>query len=269
VGAPNSPSIQWIYTNGNTSGTWAITAPTTGGSYEFRYFLQDGYTLATRSATITVGGSSGGTYTLTPSVTTVAPGGSVQVSWTAPSGRPATDWVGLYTVSAPNSPSIQWTYTNGTSSGTWTISAPTTTGSYEFRYFLQDGYLSAARSATFTVSSASGTYSLTPSPSTVTAGGSLQVSWSAPSGRPTTDWIGFDQVGAASAAWIQRLYTNGTTSGTWPITAPAAAGSYEFRYFRQDGYTEAARSTTVIVNPAYSLAPSPMTVASSGASQVT
>ena len=35
-------------------------------------------------------------YTLTASPSQVAPGGQLNVSWTAPSGRPFTDWIALY-----------------------------------------------------------------------------------------------------------------------------------------------------------------------------
>jgi hypothetical protein len=64
VGAPNAPSIQWRYTNGATSGTWSLNAPASPGLYEFRYFLQDGYTMAAESADFTVSNSTSVTQTM-------------------------------------------------------------------------------------------------------------------------------------------------------------------------------------------------------------
>ena len=90
-------------------------------------------------------------YTLSASPSTVSPGASLSVSWTAPSGRPSTDWVGLYRVGDPDGSFLWWSYTNGTASGSRSVAAPSQTGQYEFRYFLQDGYTLAARSNPVTV----------------------------------------------------------------------------------------------------------------------
>jgi Galactose oxidase-like, Early set domain/Glyoxal oxidase N-terminus len=90
-------------------------------------------------------------YTLTGSPSTVAPGGQLTVSWTAPSGRPSNDWVGLYSVGAPNSNFLWWAYTGGAASGSFTLSAPSQTGQYEFRYLLNDDFTDSVRSNTVTV----------------------------------------------------------------------------------------------------------------------
>lgn len=42
--------------------------------------------------------TSGGEYAVSADPGVVPPGGSLSVSWTAPAGRPAYDWVGLYRV---------------------------------------------------------------------------------------------------------------------------------------------------------------------------
>jgi hypothetical protein len=39
---------------GVTTRTWTITAPTAPGTYEFRLFLNDGFTRAATSPTVTV-----------------------------------------------------------------------------------------------------------------------------------------------------------------------------------------------------------------------
>ncbi len=248
VNDPNESYIWADYTGGSASGSRSLTAPSQTGQYEFRYFLQDSYNLAARSNTVTVGGGGGGgTYTLTGSPSTVSAGGSLSVSWTAPSGRPGTDWVGLYRVGDPDGSYLWADYTGGTASGSRSLTAPSAAGQYEFRYFLQDGYTLAVKSNTITVGSSGGTYTLSGSPGTVSAGASLSVSWTAPSGRPGTDWLGLYQVGDPDGSYIWADYTGGAASGSRSLTAPSQTGQYEFRYFLQDSYTLAVRSNPVTV----------------------
>jgi hypothetical protein len=53
--APNTSYIQYSYVGGGvTTRTWTFTMPTTPGAYEFRLFLNNGYTRAATSPTITV-----------------------------------------------------------------------------------------------------------------------------------------------------------------------------------------------------------------------
>jgi agmatine deiminase len=69
------------------------------------------------------------------------------------------DWVGLYSVTGPNSPSLSWSYLHGTKSipdyamteATLVFTAPTTPGEYHFRFFANGGYTRLATSATITV----------------------------------------------------------------------------------------------------------------------
>ena len=101
----------------------------------------------TRSATVTVSGGGGGTYTLTASPTSVAAGATITVAWTTPSGGAnATDWIGLYTSGAPNTSYQAYRYATGATSGSVTFTAPTTAGTYEFRYLTRNSYISVATS---------------------------------------------------------------------------------------------------------------------------
>jgi len=97
--------------------------------------------------------------TLTASPTAVQPGAPLTVSWQASGTVNAKDWIGLDWIGlylrsqtdnrqfVPNA----WRYTNGTPSGSLTVSAPMTSGTYEFRYLLNDGYTSVAMSPPVTV----------------------------------------------------------------------------------------------------------------------
>jgi hypothetical protein len=89
--------------------------------------------------------------TLTVNRSTIVVGGTLKVSWTAPSGRPATDWIGFFLVGTPNTDVGWWRYTNGKASGSFKFPAPSPAGSYEFRYLLEDGVTDAARSKPVTV----------------------------------------------------------------------------------------------------------------------
>jgi hypothetical protein len=88
---------------------------------------------------------------LTVSATTVARGGSVTVTLTNGQGGIG-DWLAFALSTAPNTSYYTYTYVGlGVKSRTWTITAPTTPGVYEFRLFFNDGYTRAATSPTVTV----------------------------------------------------------------------------------------------------------------------
>jgi hypothetical protein len=88
-------------------------------------------------------------FTLTPSVSVIDAGGQMSVSWTAPAGR-ANDWIAVFKVGASYDDDW-WFDTNGATSGTHTVTAPTQPGQYEFRYLFDGNFLEGARSSPFTV----------------------------------------------------------------------------------------------------------------------
>jgi hypothetical protein len=85
--------------------------------------------------------------------------------------------------------------------------------------------------------SGEGAFGLAVSPSAGAAGTAITVSFTAPGGRPTRDWVGLFQVGATGHVG-QWHYTNGQTSGTLSFYAPHYPGAFEFRYLLNDGYDE-------------------------------
>jgi hypothetical protein len=60
------------------------------------------------------------------------------LNWTAPGGRPAKDWIGFFKVSDPNQnyDRNRWTHAGGATSGTYSVTVPSTEGTYHFRYVL-------------------------------------------------------------------------------------------------------------------------------------
>jgi len=88
---------------------------------------------------------------LTVNTSLVARGGLVTVTLTGGLGG-ATDWLAFAPTSASDSGYVAWIYVGGgVTTRTWTITAPTTPGTYEFRLFLNDGFTRAATSPTVTV----------------------------------------------------------------------------------------------------------------------
>jgi hypothetical protein len=89
-------------------------------------------------------------YTLTASPTTVTPGGTFTVSWTAPA-KGSGDWIALFRVTDPNTKYGWHQSTEGAQSGTSSLTAPTEVGQYEFRYLVDDSYVDAVHSNVVTV----------------------------------------------------------------------------------------------------------------------
>ncbi len=234
VGDPNTAYKQWVYTNGATSGTFNTTAPLTSGTYEFRYLRNDGYTDVVRSAQVTVTtlnlvatpsfSPAGGSYTSAQNVSLSSATSGAEIRYTI-DGSPPTATSTLYT-------------------GPITVSSSTTIKAIARQSGLTD---SAVATATYIIGQAS-LFTLNVSSTLVNVGGALSVSWTAPAGQTfAKDWISLYRVGDPNTAYKQWVYTNGATSGTFNTTAPLTSGTYEFRYLRNDGYTDVVRSAQVTV----------------------
>jgi hypothetical protein len=55
TGSPSTSYLQYTYVgSGITTRMWTVTMPTTAGTYEFRLFPNNGYTVAATSPAVTV-----------------------------------------------------------------------------------------------------------------------------------------------------------------------------------------------------------------------
>jgi phospholipase C len=86
-------------------------------------------------------------YSLSVSPSPVAAGGALTVSWTAPSGSPAKDWIAAYLDADSGKAHKTWIYTGGAASGTWHTTAWGAAGhKTRFVYYHDDGYTRMAAS---------------------------------------------------------------------------------------------------------------------------
>jgi hypothetical protein len=158
-------------------------------------------------------------YTLTASPSSVAPGGALSVSWTAPAGRPANDWIGLFRVGDPNTAALWSQNTGGAASGTFNLNAPVEDGQYEFRYLQAGGFTDVARSNLVTVTSpGSGEIAFRSASGASNGAGSTALTLPAPAGVASGDvLLAAVAVGGSSVAI--------TAPSGWTQTINASEGS--------------------------------------------
>jgi len=142
-----------------------VDLPTTVlGPNQLRAAVPAAHIAAVGSAQVTVftPGPGGGTsdpvrFDVTPpptlrvDATTVRVGASVTVTLSNGLGGEF-DWLALAPSTAPNTVFLNWTYVGrNVTTRTWTVTMPTTPGTYDVRLFLDNGFVRAATSPTVTV----------------------------------------------------------------------------------------------------------------------
>lgn len=208
--------------------------------------------------------SSSGSYTVSFYESSSMPNDAIRVRWTAPSHRTTEhDWVGLYRANTSDRQYVSWQYIPASgASGDLTFRI-NQTGTYEARVFTANGYTRVARSEDRIVvrtdtevppnddtdgDTSSGTYILEPTALIVSAGSSITLNWQAPEGAQVSrDWIGVYRPGASDRSYLTYQYVS-THAQHGAVTFTARTpGTYEFRYFKHDGYTRVATSALVTV----------------------
>lgn len=242
VSALNTSNIQWRYVgSGQTTATWTVTAPSTEGQYEFRLFVDNGYTRKATSPTVAVAVPPNRPPVVTamsPSHTAVgSPGFTISLT--------GTDFV--------QSSVVRW---NGANRATSYVSATQLNAAISAADVAEIG---TAAVSVFSPepgggTSAALTFTIDPPPS-------LAVSATmAPGGTPvtvtltngfggSTDWLALAATSAANTSYITWTYVGtGVTTRTWTVNMPPMVGSYEFRLFKS-GYTRVATSPAISVLP--------------------
>jgi subtilisin family serine protease len=252
--AANTNYLQYVYVGtGVTTRSWTVTMPTTPGTYEFRLFLNNGYTRAATSPTVTV---------LPPP--SPAPVLTSLSQTTAFVNTPFT--LTLTGSSFASTSVVRW-------NGADRASATTFVSATQLRLAVPASDLAAAGTAqvsVFTPAPGGGTSASLPvtisaapslgvNPNSAYTGASINLTLSGGFGG-ANDWIALEPVGAPDTSYVSWFYVgSGVTSHTWAIAMPSSPGSYEFRLFLNGGYTKAATSPAVLVTQA----PNPVPVLSS------
>ncbi len=237
----NTSYVTFTYVGGGvTTRTWTVTMPATPGAYEFRLFLNNGYTRAATSPAVTVSAGINGVPVLTSLSPARTSAGTAAFTLTV-------NGTGFATTSE-----VRW---NGIARDTTFVSA------MQLRASIDAGDVAAAGTAQMTVfspapgggTSAPLTFTIAPPPaltvSTTTAAPGSSVTVTLTNGLGGLyDWLGFTTTTAPNTSYITFVYIGGgTTSRTWTVTMPSTPGTYEFRLFLNNGYVRAATSPTVTV----------------------
>ena len=241
VGAASSSYTQFTYVGaGVTTRTWTVTAPQTAGAYEFRLFLNNGFSRVATSPPVTV--------TVDPSpVPSIGSLNPVRVNAGSGAFTLTVNGAGFVPASA-----IRW---NG-------VARPTTyVSSSQLRAAIAAADVAAPGPAQVTVfSPAPGggtspalTFTVAPPPTltvnatTVAPGASVTVTLTDGPGG-STDWLALAAAGASNSSYVTFTYVgSGLVSRTWTVTMPSTPGVYEFRLFLNNGFTRAATSSPVSV----------------------
>jgi hypothetical protein len=249
--------------SGLTAATVPVTMPATAGQYSITLFLNDGMTVGARSAliTVSVGGGSGSTPTITPASTTVSAGATLSATIANGPGNQL-DWVAVCPASGTIGCS-DWKYLSGTrvapasglTAATVSFTMPSTPGSYTLKFFVNDSMTVAATSAVVTVTAGGGGggSTITPSATTAAPGGSVTVTIANGPGN-RLDWVAVCP-GTSSTGCTDWKYLNGTrvapasglTAASLPFTMPVTPGQYSFKLFANDSMTVLATSALVTV----------------------
>lgn len=193
--------------------------------------------------------------TITPSPTSVAPGGTITATWSGITSPTTHDWIGIFNAGAPDGSELFYRYTSSCTttagatspaSGNCSIIMPGTAGNYDIRLFANDTYTRLATGPVITVGSGdttAPTVALTAPANGATVSGTIAVSATA-SDNVAVVGVQFKLDGV-------NLSAEDTTSPysiSWNTTT-AANGSHTLTAVARDAAgnttTSAARTVTV------------------------
>jgi alpha-D-ribose 1-methylphosphonate 5-triphosphate synthase subunit PhnH len=237
AGSPNASYVTWTYVGaGVATRTWTVTVG--AGTWEFRLFVDSGFTRMATSPTITAAGTAvPSASTLSP--TRTAPGGSNFTLAVTGSNFIPTSVVRWKGVDKPTS------YVNANQVTATILPADiAAAGSAAVTVFNPGPGGGTSNALTFTVAAVP---TLRVSATRVTPGTAVTVTLEGGLGG-AKDWLGLAAVGSANTSYVAWTYVGtGVTTRTWAVTL--AAGTWEFRLFQNDGYTRLATSPTVTAAP--------------------
>ena len=187
-------------------------------------------------------------------------------AWSGIAAPTTTDWIGLYSAGTSDGNFLGWMYVScsqapaaarASGSCAFPIPGSVSPGTYELRLFAANGFTRLA-SGTFTVTASSSAVTLSATPTSVRAGGSVTAAWSGIAAPTTTDWIGLYSAGTSDGAYLDWMYVScsqgpaaarASGSCAFPIPGSVSPGTYELRLFAADGFTRLTVGNAFSVTP--------------------
>ena len=239
----------------------SVATPAPGGG------VSGNATLAVRPApSLTVNGAAGAVTVASGSAITVGvnngPGYLSDWVMMVPAGSPPQTWGAYqYLSGSKTRPST------GVSNATLAFTAPASGSAVEFRFYQNDSFALLATSGVVTISGSSSTPPGSPitingSGAAISVAGGSQVVVGINNGPGNiSDWVMMVPAGSPPQTWGQYMYLSGTktrpatgmTSALLNVVAPAAGGSYEFRFYQNDTFTLIATSGVMTVTASQTL----------------
>ena len=240
----------YVYTGGAVSGTAPFSVPGDLGTYEFRYFLNNTNNQVAASNQVNVV-SAATSVSVSPNSLVTGELTHATVSWNASNDRPSTDWVALIKIGDPDTSYFSWAYTGGAPNGSVQLAMPTTPATYRVKYFLNNTLTVGATGNSVLVVPDIPFPTLFATPTLVEIGesGTLDLFYTAPTTRTSTDWIAMYRVGDPPGEEIWWQYTYGEAGGSYSFPSPIDLGEYEFRYYSNNSVNIEAISDTIYAVP--------------------
>jgi hypothetical protein len=216
------------------------------GEYEAKLLLDNGYKeLASARFWIT---TTDGAPLVTLAKPRIKAGEPLEIRWTS---APERAWIGVYKADDPDLAHVLAAYRGVATDGEVIIKADDfkialQPGDYKVRLTREDGSTELA-SAQFRVLDPNAGPQVTLAKTEFKSGEPLKVSWKESPGNKT-DWIGIYKADASNThSYIMWLYTEGAIDGEVTFTKPLPPGQYVARLLINNGYEEAASSTSFTV----------------------
>ncbi|HKP27766.1 MAG TPA: hypothetical protein VJU15_00090, partial [Gemmatimonadales bacterium] len=209
-GTTKTPSVTWTATGGNVSSSGYYTAGTVLGT--FRLIASSGSKADTSA--ITVSSASLTSLSISPSSTTLAPGGTKQFTAS-----------GTWSNGSTTTPVVTWLATGGNISSGGVYTAGTTSGTYRVIGAHSSG---RADTSLVTIASAAPTLlslSLSPSSVSLTPGSTRQFTVSGSWSDGGTSAPSVTYLATGGSVTSGGVYTAGTTTGTFRLIAKHSGGT--------------------------------------------